>query len=96
MHAFGWTRQQAVDYMVGNTPVAQIEVEAEVDRYIAYPGQALSYMTGRLEIQALRARAQEALGDRFDIRDFHDRVLAVGALPLAVLGEVVDAWIASV
>ena len=96
LHAFGWPRQQAVDYMVANTPVAQIEVEAEVDRYIAYPGQALSYMTGRLEIQALRARAEEALGDRFDIRDFHDRVLAVGALPLAVLGEVVDAWIASV
>ncbi len=56
MHAFGWTRQQAVDYMSQNTPVAPIDVEAEIDRYIAYPGQALSYMTGRMEIERLRAR----------------------------------------
>lgn len=95
MHAFGWSRQQAVDYMVANTPVALIEVEAEVDRYIAYPGQALSYMTGRLEIQALRSNAQSAMGDRFDIKEFHDLVLAAGALPLAVLADVVDDWMAS-
>jgi uncharacterized protein (DUF885 family) len=94
LHAMGWTRQQAVDYMVANTPVAPIDVEAEIDRYIAMPGQALSYMTGRMEIQALRGRAESALGERFDIKAFHDAVLASGALPLAVLGEVIDAWIA--
>jgi uncharacterized protein (DUF885 family) len=94
MHAFGWTRQQAVDYLLESTPVAPIDVESEIDRYIAYPGQALSYMTGRTEIELLRARAQSALGDAFDIRDFHDAVLGSGALPLAVLAEVVDAWIA--
>jgi uncharacterized protein (DUF885 family) len=94
MHAFGWTRQQAVDYLLTNTPVAPIDVESETDRYIAYPGQALSYMTGRMEIEALRARAEEELGEAFDIKDFHDAVLGSGALPLAVLGSVVDAWIA--
>ncbi|MBK9740100.1 MAG: DUF885 domain-containing protein [Actinobacteria bacterium] len=95
MHAFGWTRQQAVAYLLQNTPVAPIDVEAEIDRYIAYPGQALSYMTGRLEIQLLRARAEAALGDAFDIKEFHDVVLGSGALPLAVLGQVVDSWIQS-
>lgn len=93
MHAFGWPREQAVDYLLDNTPVAPIDVESEIDRYIAMPGQALSYMTGRMEIEALRARATEALGDDFDIKAFHDLVLASGALPLAILGEVVDAWI---
>ena len=90
MHAFGWTRQQAVDYLLENTPVAPIDVESEIDRYIAYPGQALSYMTGRLELQRLRALAQERLGAGFDIKDFHDAVLGSGALPLSVLAEVVD------
>jgi uncharacterized protein (DUF885 family) len=93
LHAFGWTRQQAVDYMVANTPVARIDIEAEVDRYIAMPAQALSYMTGRLEIEALRSRATAALGDAFAIKAFHDTVLAAGALPLAVLGDLVDEWI---
>ena len=94
MHAFGWPRQRAVDYLLDNTPVAPIDVESEIDRYIAMPGQALSYMTGRMEIEALRSRATAALGDAFDIKAFHDLVLAAGALPLAVLGQVVDAWIA--
>lgn len=93
LHAFGWTRQQAVDYMAANTPVAPIDIEAEVDRYIAMPAQALSYMTGRLEIEELRARATIALGDSFDIKAFHDTVLAAGELPLAVLGDLVDDWI---
>ena len=93
MHALGWTRQQAVDYLLENTPVAPIDVESEIDRYIAYPAQALSYMTGRLEIEALRARAEDALGPAFDIRAFHDTVLGSGALPLSVLSDVVDAWI---
>jgi uncharacterized protein (DUF885 family) len=93
MHHFGWTRQQAVDYLLENTPVAPIDVESEIDRYIAYPGQALSYMTGRLELQTLRSRAAEALEEGFDIKDFHDVVLGSGALPLAVLAEVVESWI---
>jgi uncharacterized protein (DUF885 family) len=93
MHALGWSRQQAVDYLLENTPVAPIDVESEIDRYIAMPGQALSYMTGRLEIERLRALAEDRLGDRFDIRAFHDAVLGSGALPLSVLGEVIEAWI---
>ena len=93
MHAMGWSRPQAVDYLLANTPVAPIDVESEIDRYIAYPGQALSYMTGRLEIEALRARAEAALDEGFDIRGFHDTMLGSGALPLSVLGDVVDAWI---
>ncbi len=92
MHAFGWTRQQAIDYLLENTPVAPIDVEAEIDRYIAYPGQALSYMTGRTEIEALRARAEETLGEAFDIKGFHDAVLGSGALPLAVLEDVIEEW----
>ncbi len=95
IHAFGWSRQRAVDYMSASTPVAAIEVQAEIDRYIAYPGQALSYMTGRLDILAQRAKAQAALGDAYDVRDFHDVVLGSGALPLTVLGEVVDRWLAT-
>jgi uncharacterized protein (DUF885 family) len=95
MHAFGWSREQAVDYLLANTPVARIEVEAEIDRYIAMPAQALGYMTGRLEILRLRSRAQEAFGDRFDIKAFHDVVLGSGGLPLGVLDDVVEAWIAA-
>jgi uncharacterized protein (DUF885 family) len=93
LHAFGWSRQQAIDFMRTNTPVAPIDVHAEVDRYIAHPGQALAYMTGRLEIERLRARARDTLGDDLDLRDFHDAVLGSGALPLSVLGDVVEAWI---
>ncbi len=94
LHAFGWSRQRALDYMLASAPIAPIDAAAEIDRYIAMPGQALAYMTGRLEIQALRARAEAALGDRFDIKQFHDVVLGSGALPLSTLGELVDAWIA--
>jgi uncharacterized protein (DUF885 family) len=76
--------------------VAPIDVSAEIDRYIAYPGQALSYMTGRLEIERLRREAETALGSRFDIKGFHDAVLGSGALPLSVLADVVHSWTASV
>lgn len=93
MHAKGWTRQQAVDYLRENTPMSHLEIDSEIDRYIAYPGQALSYMVGRLEIQRLRAYAEEVLGDRFDIRAFHDVVLGNGSLPLAVLADVVNDWV---
>ncbi|WP_116041889.1 DUF885 domain-containing protein [Amycolatopsis palatopharyngis] len=94
LHALGWSRQQAVDYLTANAPMAAVEIEAEVDRYAANPGQALSYMVGRLEIQRMRAEAEVALGDRFDIRGFHDVVLGGGNLPLSVLDGVVTSWVA--
>jgi uncharacterized protein (DUF885 family) len=94
LHALGWSRQQAVDYLTANAPMAAVEIEAEVDRYAANPGQALSYMVGRLEIQRMRAAAELALGDRFDIRGFHDVVLGGGNLPLSVLDGVVTSWVA--
>lgn len=96
LHARGWTRQRAVDYLRDNTAMADLEIEHEVDRYIAEPAQALSYMVGRLEIQRLRRDAQDTLGHRFDIRAFHDTVLSGGALPLTVLADVVADWIAAV
>ncbi|MGH3880401.1 MAG: DUF885 domain-containing protein [Actinophytocola sp.] len=92
MHAKGWSRAQAVAFLRDNTPMSDLEIGNEIDRYIAYPGQALAYMVGRLEIQRMRAEAQARLGERFDIRAFHDVVLTNGALPLAVLDEVVRAW----
>ncbi|MEU4249909.1 DUF885 domain-containing protein [Amycolatopsis sp. NPDC026612] len=94
LHALGWSRQQAIDYLLEHTPTARAEVESEVDRYIAWPGQALGYLVGRLEIQRIRARAAQRLGSRFDVRAFHDLVLAGGALPLSVLADVVDEWVA--
>ncbi|WP_043536608.1 DUF885 domain-containing protein [Saccharomonospora cyanea] len=93
LHAKGWSRQQAIDFMERNTPMARVEVVAEVDRYIAYPGQALSYMVGRLEIQRLRAEAERTLGEWFDIQGFHDLVLGGGALPMTVLEDVVRTWV---
>jgi uncharacterized protein (DUF885 family) len=95
MHAKGWTRAQAVAYLRANTPMADLDIANEVDRYVAYPGQALSYMVGRLEIQRIRRAAEESLGARFDIRAFHDVVLGNGPLPLAVLDEVVTRWSAA-
>lgn len=92
IHAMGWSRQQALDYMLANTPIARIDAEAEIDRYIAFAGQALSYMTGRLEIERMRAKCAEIAGERFDVRAFHDRVLANGALPLNVFADSIEAW----
>lgn len=92
LHALGWSRQQAIDFMVANTATSQMEIVSEVDRYIAAPGRALAYMVGRLEIQRIRAAAEAALGDRFDIRAFHDIVLGNGPLPMGVLGGVVRTW----
>jgi uncharacterized protein (DUF885 family) len=92
LHAKGWTRQQARDYLLENTPIPAIDIDEETDRYIAAPGQALAYMAGRLEIQRIRAQALNQLGDRFDIRSFHDAVLGNGPLPLTVLNDVVQAW----
>ena len=95
MHALGWSRQQAIDYMVANSPMAVGHVTAEIDRYAVTPGQALAYMIGRLEIQRLRREAEDALGDRFDIKGFHDTVLGSGLMPLPILGRVVRDWVAS-
>ena len=91
IHAFGWSRQRAIDYMVANSPLTEGICRPEVDRYVIYPGQATSYMIGRLEIQRMRAEAEQRLGERFDIRSFHSAVLHTGALPLDVLDAVVAA-----
>ncbi|MFD6888480.1 DUF885 domain-containing protein [Streptomyces sp. NPDC059957] len=92
LHHFGWSRERAVGFLRENTVLAEVEVQNETDRYVEWPGQALSYMTGRLEIQRLRATAASRLGSRFDVRAFHDLVLGSGPLPLGVLDEVVGAW----
>lgn len=90
MHALGWTRRQAIDYMLENTALAENNIVNEVDRYITWPGQALAYKMGQIEIFRLRAEARKRLGDRFDIRWFHDRVLQNGAVSLAILGEQIE------
>jgi uncharacterized protein (DUF885 family) len=95
LHAKGWTEAQAVDYFRENSPIAEGQIRAEVRRYIVMPGQATGYKIGMLKILELRARAQAALGDRFDIRRFHDVVLGGGALPLSLLEKRVDDWIAA-
>jgi uncharacterized protein (DUF885 family) len=95
LHAKGWTRRQAIDFMAGRTALSRREVETEVDRYISWPGQALAYKMGEIRIRELRARAEKALGPRFDVRAFHDAVLANGTVPLTVLEEQVDAWVAA-
>ena len=93
LHAKGWTRQQAIDFMLQNSGMTETEVVAEVERYIAIPSQALAYKVGALKIQELRKRAEEKLGDAYDIRDFHAQVLDTGALPLPVLEAKIDRWI---
>ena len=95
MHAKGWTRQQAIDYMVENTGLSLKNIENEVDRYITWPGQALAYKTGELKIRELRAMAETELGENFDIRYFHDAVLENGAVPLSVLEDKIKAWVKS-
>ncbi len=95
VHSQGWTRQQMVDYFHEHSNVDEPSVQAEVDRYIAWPSQALAYKMGQLKILELRAKAQKNLGSKFDIRAFHDEVIDSGALPLDVLEQRVDAWIAA-
>jgi uncharacterized protein (DUF885 family) len=93
MHALGWTREQAIQFMRDNTALSELNITAEVDRYISWPGQATAYKIGELRIRALRDRAEQTLGDRFDLRAFHDVVLAAGCIPLDVLESRVNAWI---
>lgn len=95
IHAKRWPRQQAIDYMLDNTSMAPRDVVVEIDRYIAYPGQACSYKIGELKFRELRNAAAEALGSRFDIRDYHQQVLSTGALPMDVLDAKIRDWIAA-
>jgi len=95
LHSLGWTREQAIDYMVREVGESPIFVESEVDRYLSNPGQALAYMVGKLKIVELRDRAQARLGARFDLRRFHNLVLDQGPLPLTMLERYVDEWIAA-
>ena len=94
IHALGWSRQQAIDYLTANSPQATNNIENEVDRYIGWPGQALAYKIGQREILRLRAEARRALGPDFDIKGFHDTVLTCGPVPLGVLGGLVRKWAA--
>ena len=94
IHAKGWTRQQALDFMASNTALALHEVRTETDRYISWPGQALAYKLGELKIRELRARAETTLGSRFDVREFHDVLLGAGSIPLSVLERRISDWIA--
>jgi uncharacterized protein (DUF885 family) len=96
LHSKGWSREQSIRYMLDNSSLAESDVTAEVERYIVWPGQALGYKLGQLHITALRAKAQAALGERFDVRQFHSQVLRDGALPMDVLSAKIDRWIAAI
>jgi prolyl oligopeptidase len=95
LHYMKWTRQQAIDYFMANAAKTEADIVNEIDRYISDPGQALAYKIGQLKFLELRARAEQALGERFDIRAFHDTALATGAVPLDILERGMDAWIAA-
>ena len=95
MHYKGWTRQQAIDFFKDNAAKTEHDIVNEIDRYIAWPGQALAYKIGQLKILTLRERAEIALGDDFDIRAFHDELLGAGALPLDLLEQRMDKWLAA-
>ena len=95
LHAMGWSRQEAIDYLTANSPQAQNNIENEVDRYIGWPGQALAYKIGQREILRLRATALDRMGGDFDIKGFHDVVLGSGLVPLPILEELVEEWITS-
>jgi uncharacterized protein (DUF885 family) len=92
IHTRGWTRQQAIDYMLAHTAEDRADVVSEVDRYIIYPGQATAYMLGKLEISRARADAQQAMGAKFDLKQFHDRVLEDGAIPVRFLHRKINTW----
>jgi uncharacterized protein (DUF885 family) len=94
LHHKQWTREQVVQYFRDHSAIDEVEIQSETDRYIVWPGQALAYKIGQLKILELRERAQRELGERFDIRSFHDEVLGAGALPLQALEERIERWIA--
>lgn len=95
LHAKGWTRQQAIDYLASNTALSLHECTTETDRYISWPGQALAYKMGELKLRELRRRAEDALGARFDVREFHDRILSGGTVTLPILEARVDSYVRS-
>jgi len=95
IHAKGWSKEQAVAFMRENSALSEANIDAEVNRYISWPGQALGYKIGELRIRAMRAKAEGELGASFDVRAFHDAVLGAGAIPLDVLALRIDAWIAA-
>jgi uncharacterized protein (DUF885 family) len=95
IHAMGWSRQQAIDYLASHTALARLDIENEVDRYISWPGQALAYKLGELQIRKLRSLAETELGARFDQRPFHDALLAMGSVPLPVMDAEMRRWIAA-
>ena len=95
LHHQHWSREEAIAWLTENTPNPAGDIEKAIERYIVYPGQATAYMIGKLKIMELRQRAQQALGEDFDIRQFHEEVLRNGPLPLSILEEQIDAWIAA-
>ncbi|MBT8495418.1 MAG: DUF885 domain-containing protein, partial [Deltaproteobacteria bacterium] len=95
IHVNKWTREQAIDYLMKNTPNPRGDAVKAIERYIVIPGQATAYKVGMNTILALRARAKKALGPKFDLREFHDVVLTNGPVPLSILGKLVDEYIAS-
>jgi uncharacterized protein (DUF885 family) len=95
IHTKGWTREQAIKYSLENEAESEASIIAEIERYMAWPGQALSYKIGQLKILELRQKAQDKMGDQFDIKVFHQKVLESGSLPLALLEKKINNWIAS-
>jgi uncharacterized protein (DUF885 family) len=94
LHALGWSRQDAIDYLTANSPQAENNIVNEIERYIAWPGQALAYKTGQREMLRARAGAEEALGSGFDIKEFHDTLLGSGSVPMPTMHRLIDDWVA--
>ena len=95
IHWYGWTREESVSYLLAHTALTETDAIAEVERYIAIPAQALSYKIGQRKLLELRARTEEELGEAFDIRGFHSAILNGGAMPLSILEEKIERWIAA-
>ena len=93
LHAFGWSREKAIEYMLANSSMARSDVEAEVERYIVIPGQALAYKIGQRKIRQLREKGEKLLGEKFDIKKFHTELLIDGSLPMPILQEKIESWI---
>jgi len=93
LHAKGWSREKAIQYSLDNEAESEASITSEIERYMANPGQALSYKIGQLKIRELRSKAKTSLGEKFDIREFHNQVLETGCIPLALLEAKIDNWI---
>ncbi len=95
LHTKGWTREQAIQYSLDHEAESEASIISEIERYMSWPAQALSYKVGQLKIRELRAKAEEKLGDKFDIREFHNKILESGCVPLKLLEDKIDRWVAS-